>query len=442
MQIYRSITALSGFRTKKLLSSLQKIDSKITGIRAEYIHFADVSGKITETSNAELVRLLTYGTPLKTQEDGELFLVVPRTGTISPWSSKATDIAQNAGLNGVKRIERGIAIFIDSESRINRAKITPHLHDRMTEEVFSSIRSAEILFTQSLPKKLETVEILRGGVKALSKASQKLGLALTVDEIDYLVAAYKKMKRNPTDIELTMFAQVNSEHCRHKIFNADWIVEGKKQPKSLFKMIKNTYEIHSTDVLSAYSDNAAVLRGAKGGRFFANPKTKVYSYHREPIHSVIKVETHNHPTAIAPHPGAGTGVGGEIRDEGATGCGARPKMGLAGYTVSNLLIPGAEQPWEKNYGKPERIVSALEIMLESPIGAAGYANEFGRPNLLGYFRTFEQAEGSERWGYHKPIMIAGGLGNIRDEHVKKRQLPPGAQMLLPSRSHSRVRAAH
>ena len=428
MSTFGQIEALSPFRKRKLVNDLRKISPDIKNIEAELIHFVDTDGQPSPADNKRLVELLTYGTPFTSNRDGDLFLIVPRIGTLSPWSSKATDIAHNAGLVKVRRIERGIAYYVKGQ-KLNRAKIAAALHDRMTESVLDKLEDAQALFVQPEPKPLIEVDI-SGGRDALIKANRGLGLALAEDEIDYLVDAYKELDRNPTDVELMMFAQVNSEHCRHKIFNADWVIDGQKQPKSLFKMIKNTYEKNSDDILSAYSDNAAVLRGKKGGRFFANPETREYSYHVEPIHSVIKVETHNHPTAIAPHPGAATGSGGEIRDEGATGRGAKPKMGLAGFSVSNLNLPDLPQPWEKYIGKPDRIVSPLDIMLEAPIGAAGYVNEYGRPGLVGYFRTFEQAVGSETWGYHKPIMIAGGLGNIRDEHVKKGKLKAGDQVIV------------
>ncbi len=430
MRVYKGISALSDFRKEKLLKQLSEIDKTIDGVAAEYIHFVDTTQELSAKEDGQLHELLTYGSPINNAGIGDMFLVTPRAGTISPWSSKATDIARNSGLKSVNRIERGVAYYLQTSSKTNRSDVIPALYDRMTENVLTTIDEAEILFADAKPKPLITINVLKGGKTALQKANKDLGLALADDEIDYLNQAYAQLKRNPTDIELMMFAQVNSEHCRHKIFNADWVIDGKKQPKSLFKMIKNTYEKSSENVLSAYSDNAAVIRGGVGGRFFADTDKGVYAYHQEPIHSVIKVETHNHPTAIAPFPGAATGAGGEIRDEGATGRGAKPKMGLAGYSVSNLHIPGGEQPWEKDYGKPDRIASALDIMLESPIGAASYVNEFGRPNLAGYFRTYEQKESGTVWGYHKPIMIAGGLGNIRDEHVIKRKLPVGAEIIV------------
>ncbi len=427
MRVYQGISALSDFRKSKLLSRLQEINSSVSNVEAEYVHFADISGELLTDEDARLQQLTTYGTPFTAQRSGTLYLIVPRAGTISPWSSKATDIVHNSGLDHVNRIERGIAYYIDGASAKNQ-DVAHVLHDRMTESVLSSLEDAAILFEATRPGTLKTIEILEGGKAALSTANRDLGLALADDEIDYLYDAYSVLQRNPTDVELMMFAQVNSEHCRHKIFNADWVIDGQKQPKSLFKMIKNTYEKGGQNVLSAYSDNAAVLQGPKAGRFFSNPDG-VYTYHNEPIHSVIKVETHNHPTAIAPVPGAATGIGGEIRDEAATGRGAKSKMGLSGFSVSNLEIPNAKRPWEQPYGKPDRIVSPLDIMLEAPIGGAGFANEFGRPNLAGYFRTYQQAISDEVWGYHKPIMIAGGLGNIRDEHVHKQTLPVGSLII-------------
>lgn len=417
------IEALPAFRRTKLLKQLQTIDPKITGVSTEYLHFYDTG--IMVLGNAEIAKLkqlLEYGSQFEGDRAGSRFIVVPRFGTISPWSSKATDIIHNCGLKHITRVERGIAYYVEGAKPGDTA-VANILHDRMTETVLNDVIEAHGLFEADQPRELTTVDI-----KTLTEANQKLGLALAGDEIDYLYDAYKRLGRNPTDVELMMFAQVNSEHCRHKIFNADWIIDGAKQPKSLFKMIKNTYEKGGQDVLSAYSDNAAVLQGPEAGRFFAG-QDGTYRYHREPVHSVIKVETHNHPTAIAPIPGAATGIGGEIRDEAATGRGAKSKMGLAGFSVSNLEIPGAGQPWEKPYGKPDRIVSSLDIMLEAPIGGASFANEFGRPNLAGYFRTYQQKINDAVWGYHKPIMIAGGLGNIRDQHVQKNQLPVGSLII-------------
>ena len=361
--------------------------------------------------------------------------MTPRPGTISPWSSKATDIANNCGLTQVKRLERGIAYYIEGELSAEQwQQISGLVHDRMMEVVCGELTDAQALFVTATPSEMTAIDILSGGRDALVKANVELGLALADDEIDYLVDAFIELNRNPNDIELMMFAQANSEHCRHKIFNADWTIDGVDQPKSLFKMIKNTYETHPENVLSAYKDNASVMVGSKAGRFFPNPETCEYEYNQEDIHILMKVETHNHPTAISPFPGAATGNGGEIRDEGATGRGSKPKAGLTGYTVSNLRIPGALQPWETDFGKPSRIVSALDIMTEGPLGGAAFNNEFGRPAICGYFRTYEEQvvshNGLEVRGYHKPIMIAGGLGNIRDQHVQKGEIPVGAKLIV------------
>lgn len=428
MQTYRGIGALSDFRLQKLLARLQAVESSITSVAAEYIHFADTSRPLTTEQDQQLQKLATYGSPFRGQRQGTLYLVVPRPGTISPWSSKATDIVHNAGLSSVQRIERGIAYYIEGVPA-GKDAVAAIVHDRMTEAVLSDIEAAAVLFETTKPTPMQEISLLDGGKEALTAANTALGLALAADEIDYLYDAYTNLGRNPTDVELMMFAQVNSEHCRHKIFNANWKIDGQAMPKSLFKMIKNTYEKGGQNVLSAYSDNAAVLRGPEAGRFFSE-EDGIYRYHREAVHSVIKVETHNHPTAIAPVPGAATGVGGEIRDEAATGRGAKSKMGLTGFSVSNLEIPGAARPWEQPYGKPDRIVSALDIMLDGPIGGASFANEFGRPNLTGYFRTYQQQSNDTVWGYHKPVMIAGGLGNIRDQHVHKQNLPTGTLIIV------------
>lgn len=437
MLALRGAPALSAFRHEKLLSVLQSKNPAITGLYAEFMHFSDLAQALSEDQQQVLERILRYGPKAEVQEPkGQLFLVVPRPGTISPWSSKATDIAHNCGLQSVKRLERGIAYYVESSSPLSAEEqqtVADQLFDRMVEAVLPSIDAAADLFVVEQPKPLTTVDILSGGRDALVTANVELGLALAEDEIDYLVESFIDLNRNPTDVELMMFAQANSEHCRHKIFNASWDIDGEAQEKSLFAMIRNTNELGGENVLSAYKDNAAVMVGSKAGRFFPNPEGKEYAYNQEDIQILMKVETHNHPTAIAPHSGAATGSGGEIRDEGATGKGSKPKAGLTGFTVSDLNIPGFEQPWESKYGKPERIVTALDIMLEGPIGGAAFNNEFGRPALTGYFRTFEQkvngAAGEEVRGYHKPIMIAGGLGNIRDEHVEKGEIPVGAKLI-------------
>ncbi|TWI58731.1 phosphoribosylformylglycinamidine synthase [Pseudomonas duriflava] len=436
MLILRGAPALSSFRHGKLLDQLTRKVAGVTGLYAEFAHFAEVVGTLTDDEERVLERLLKYGPSVPVQEPaGRLFLVVPRFGTISPWSSKATDIAHNCGLAKVERIERGIAYYVaGSFSESDTQALAALLHDRMTQLVLSGLDEAEGLFSHATPKQLTAIDILGGGRAALEAANVTLGLALADDEIDYLVSSFTSLGRNPHDIELMMFAQANSEHCRHKIFNASWDIDGESQEKSLFGMIKNTYEMNREGVLSAYKDNAAVIEGFTAGRFYPDPETRQYSANQEPVHILMKVETHNHPTAIAPFPGASTGSGGEIRDEGATGRGAKPKAGLTGFTVSNLNIPGFEQPWEKAYGKPERIVTPLDIMIEGPLGGAAFNNEFGRPALAGYFRTFEQAvetpRGEEVRGYHKPIMLAGGMGNIRADHVQKGDISVGGKLIV------------
>jgi len=429
--------AFSSFRLEKLIKNICLQVPDVTALYAEYIHFVDLDQTLTTDEQQVLEKLLQYGPKLQAREHGgQLILVVPRPGTISPWSSKATDIAHNCGLQKIRRIERGIAFYLESRDILTEADkqaIIPLLHDRMIEAVLPQFEDADILFTQADPTPMQTVDILAGGRDALVAANQEWGLALADDEIDYLVENFINLNRNPNDIELMMFAQANSEHCRHKIFNADWIIDGKPMDKSLFSMIRNTHEKNSTGILSAYSDNSAVISGPVANRFYPDAESKTYAAHEQEMAILMKVETHNHPTAISPFPGAATGSGGEIRDEGATGRGSKPKAGMCGFSVSNLRIPGAEQPWENDYGKPGRIVSALDIMTDGPLGAAAFNNEFGRPNINGYFRTFEQKvtgpAGEEVRGYHKPIMLAGGLGNIKTDHVEKHVIPPGAQLI-------------
>jgi len=437
MEILRGSPALSAFRINKLLSRCQDAHLPVSDIYAEYVHFADVSAPLSSDEQTKLQRLLQYGPSLAEHAPaGRLLLVTPRPGTISPWSSKATDIAHNCGLSQVVRLERGLAFYVQAPTLTDDQwrQLGALLHDRMMETLFDRLEDAQALFAQHQPAPVQSVDILGAGRSALEAANAKLGLALASDEIDYLMDAFTSLGRNPTDIELYMFAQANSEHCRHKIFNADWIIDGQEQPKSLFKMIKNTFEHTPDHVLSAYKDNAAVMEGSQVGRFYANAENGVYDYHQEQAHILMKVETHNHPTAISPWPGAATGSGGEIRDEGATGRGAKPKAGLVGFSVSNLRIPGFEQPWEENFGKPDRIVTALEIMTDGPLGGAAFNNEFGRPALLGYFRTYEESvnshNGQELRGYHKPIMLAGGIGNIRADHVQKGEITVGAKLIV------------
>ncbi len=436
IQTLRGAPALSEFRIKKLLSLCAEANLPINNIYAEFTHFAHLNDDLSDDETSILAKLLTYGPTIEEHEPvGQLLLVTPRPGTISPWSSKSTDIAHNCGLSKVVRLERGIAYYVSAESLTaeQQQQLNHLISDRMMEAVFTEMAQATSLFATAEPSELTAIDIENGGKEALTKANIELGLALADDEVNYLFENFTKLGRNPHDIELYMFAQANSEHCRHKIFNADWTIDGVKQEKSLFKMIRNTHEINGDYVLSAYKDNAAVMVGNEGGRFFPDPETNVYGYNHEDIQILMKVETHNHPTAISPYPGAATGSGGEIRDEGATGIGSKPKAGLVGFSVSNLRIPNFEQPWETDFGKPSRIVSAFDIMMEGPLGGAAFNNEFGRPAILGYFRTYEEEvnsfNGVEVRGYHKPIMLAGGLGNIRDSHVQKGEIVVGANLI-------------
>ena len=429
MLVYRGPAALSEFRTAKLLSRIQKEYPSVVSVVAEVVYLAHGCDQLSCADESRLRQLLDSGPAESTRPVGTLHVVIPRPGTISPWSSKATDIARNSGLS-VERIEKGVAYYVESSDASLKPHLPGYLHDRMTEVVLGGLEAAEELFKEGPARPVVQIDLLGSGRQALSQANAREGLALAEEEIDYLCDAYRVLERNPTDVELVMFSQVNSEHCRHKTFNAGWTIDGEHQPKTLFEMIRNTYEKSPAGVLSAYSDNAAVITGGVGGRFFPDACTRTYEYHQEAVHWAVKVETHNHPTAVAPFPGAATGVGGELRDEAATGRGAKPKMGLSGFSVSNLNIPGWEQPWEECYGRPDRIVSALEVMLEAPIGSAGFANEFGRPNVAGYFRTYETVSGKIARGYHKPIMLAGGSADIRAEHVHKSRLGAGALVVV------------
>lgn len=454
MLILPGSNALSAFRTTRLLSQLQVVDSAIIGVTGRFIHLVDAAAPLTPDDTARLDGLLTYGDPFCGSADGDEFVIIPRFGTISPWASKATDIAHNCGMAHIKRIERGVQYRIQVKSGLlGGAKkladesvqaVAALLHDRMTESVLRSANDAAGLFRELDAKPLAFIDLLAGGKGALSDANVELGLALSEDEIDYLADAFTLAKRNPTDVELMMFAQANSEHCRHKIFNADWTIDGEQQDKSLFAMIKNTHQLHPEGTIVAYSDNSSIIEGATVTRFYQRGAAQgnVYAASEELTHILMKVETHNHPTAISPFPGASTGAGGEIRDEGATGRGAKPKAGLTGFTVSNLQLPDALQPWENAadvtapidgkaaaYGKPDRIASPLQIMIDGPIGGAAFNNEFGRPVLGGYFRTYEQNVGNAVKGYHKPIMIAGGIGSISDIHTKKNDLPVGSLLI-------------
>ena len=477
MIILRGAPSHSEFRLQKLVGDLSSADLPVKSVYAEYLHVAEASDPLTSEEQSVLEKLLTYGPKLEGHDsEGLLRVVAPRPGTLSPWSSKATDIAHICGLTRLNRIERAVAYWIDlggAELDASQLKsLDSKLHDRMTQSIFGSNEELSVLFRHEEPKPFASVPVISGGREALVEANRSLGLALAEDEIDYLVENFQKLGRDPNDIELMMFAQANSEHCRHKIFNASWEIDGESKARSLFKMIKNTFEMRSEGILSAYKDNAAVFEGSRAKRFFADPESNEYGATDEDIDILCKVETHNHPTAISPFSGASTGSGGEIRDEGATGVGSKPKAGLTGFTVSNLKIPGAIREWEQNFGKPNRIVSPLEIMIEGPLGGAAFNNEFGRPNILGYLRTFEQAvpakqskseevgdelggkndeveedvadsetseilnlnsefsPATELRGYHKPIMLAGGLGNIRHEHIEKGAVKEGDKLVV------------
>lgn len=427
----------SSFRIKQLITNIQQEVGSVNNIYVEYVYFVDTCANnlLDEKSFIKLRNLLDeqndYPNLIECESECSSFLIVPRLGTISPWSSKATDIVQNCDLKQFKRVERGkfVKIFTQNNKKLTAQQIniiSSCLADRMMETVLQTPEDVIGLFKHQKPKEFQTIDILNNGISALELANKSLGLALSKDEIDYLLTEFNSIGRNPTDVELMMFAQTNSEHCRHKIFNASWQIDGISQSETLFSMIKHTQKCNPQHVLSAYTDNSAVIEGSNSNRFYINSKTKKYDISNEDTHILIKVETHNHPTAISPYAGAATGAGGEIRDEGATGLGAKPKAGMVGYTVSNLRIPSLIQPWEQDYGKPENIASPLQIMLEAPIGAANYNNEFGRACLTGYFRCFEyginELDSNHIWGYHKPIMVAGGYGNIRSEHVLKKKV--------------------
>lgn len=446
--------ALSDFRTERLLKKIRIFAPGVETLNTRFIHFIHANEALTEQETASLNAILTYGEEALVVPNTERFLVVPRLGTISPWASKATDIVRNCGLTKVLRVERGTCYeFVlksgTSLSEEQRAEIRSVIHDRMTESVVDADVDPEVIFGEAVGQPMQTVPLMTEGKAALEKANVTLGLALSADEIDYLVNAFNELKRDPTDVELMMFAQANSEHCRHKIFNANWTIDGKDKENTLFGMIRETHKAHPEGTIVAYADNAAIFEGTDVSRLcvrdaeVAHDGGREFFYEEQKTHSVFKVETHNHPTAISPFPGASTGAGGEIRDEGATGRGARPKAGLTGFTVSALRIPGYEQKWENDtdvsaaggenqsvYGNPDRLATPLEIMTDGPLGGAAFNNEFGRPNILGYFRSFEANVGGKRFGYHKPIMLAGGIGNIRDDQTHKAGLPTGTYLVV------------
>jgi phosphoribosylformylglycinamidine synthase len=428
------VSALSAFRLNQFIARAQAQGVDLAGLSARYVYVYESNDALSKVDTQSLNQLLNESSDIQPDLTAN-FVVCPRVGTISPWSSKATDIVHNCGLTQIKRIERAIAWQVQGTlTDVQMQTLQALVHDRMTESVLASVSDLAALFSHQAAKPYKTVPVLAQGREALVGANRDMGLALSEDEIDYLLAAFtEQLKRDPVDAELMMFAQANSEHCRHKIFNAQWTIDGEQQSHSLFGMIRNTYQQESSRMLSAYSDNAAVMQGFLGERFFPDADG-VYRGHEEQVAILMKVETHNHPTAIAPFAGAATGSGGEIRDEGATGRGSKPKAGLTGFTVSNLNIPDFTQPWEIAYGKPGRIVSALDVMIDGPLGSAAFNNEFGRPGLCGYFRTYENpvltTDGVEQRGYHKPIMLAGGLGNIREQHVQKMPFPAGSKLIV------------
>lgn len=441
--------ALSDFRAARVLAALQRVSSNIEAVSGRFVHFVHASRELTKAEEERLASLLTYGDAAEDVRADLAFMVVPRLGTISPWASKATDIVKNCGIEGVLRVERGTVYSLALKAPLTEeeaAQAAGVLHDRMTESVVARDFPAENLFVELEGRSMATVALVEEGRPALERANVEMGLALSPDEIDYLTDAFTKIGRNPTDVELMMFAQANSEHCRHKIFNARWTVDGEEREETLFGMIRRTHKMAPQGTITAYADNAAIFEGAEVTRLYPRPGSgnefgRVFERKDEMTHTVFKVETHNHPTAISPFPGASTGSGGEIRDEGATGRGARPKAGLCGFTTSNLNLPELPQGFENDsdtvtgektdakYGAPSRIATPLSIMTEGPLGGAAFNNEFGRPNILGYFRTFEANIGGTRYGYHKPIMLAGGIGNIRDDQTKK-DVPPAGSLLI------------
>lgn len=441
--------ALSDFRAARVLAALQRVSSNIEAVSGRFVHFVRASRELTKAEEERLASLLTYGDAAEDVRADLAFMVVPRLGTISPWASKATDIVKNCGIEGVLRVERGTVYSLALKAPLTEeeaAQAAGVLHDRMTESVVARDFPAENLFVELEGRPMATVALVEEGRPALERANVEMGLALSPDEIDYLTDAFTKIGRNPTDVELMMFAQANSEHCRHKIFNARWTVDGEEREETLFGMIRRTHKMAPQGTITAYADNAAIFEGAEVTRLYPRPGSgnefgRVFERKDEMTHTVFKVETHNHPTAISPFPGASTGSGGEIRDEGATGRGARPKAGLCGFTTSNLNLPELPQGFENDsdtvtgektdakYGAPSRIATPLSIMTEGPLGGAAFNNEFGRPNILGYFRTFEANIGGTRYGYHKPIMLAGGIGNIRDDQTKK-DVPPAGSLLI------------
>jgi phosphoribosylformylglycinamidine synthase len=428
MHVFHGAAAHSEFRRERLFNELKRVNPALTALDSRHVYLAWFDSEPDPGALARVRDLVGPETPTNLPEHCPRLLVTPRVGTISPWSSKATDIAINSGLERLTRLERATLWFFAGPPADAHADLIPHVHDRMTETVLADVDAAAALQQDTTPRSLRSIPRDRD---ALAGANLALGLALADDEIDYLCARYDELERDPTDIELMMFAQANSEHCRHKIFNANWRIDGAQQHASLFAMIRHTHERAPNKVLSAYKDNSAVTTGYAGRRFFPEPGTARYASVAEDVHILMKVETHNHPTAISPHPGAATGAGGEIRDEGATGRSAKPKAGLTGFSVSHLRIPDHPAPWEQPRPLNARLASAFEIMRDGPLGGAAYNNEFGRPALTGYFRCFEDhTVATDVRGYDKPIMLAGGVGNIRAGHVEKCTIEPGTKIVV------------
>ncbi len=447
---------LTDFQTQQLITQFeQKTDLNVAQISTQQVYV--LSRELNEQEHKKALALfgvdnIEFESPKANQIQA---IVSPRFGTISPWASKATDIFNNCEIK-INRVERVIVytLTLDGEVKSTHNKLpkvaAELLFDKMTQSLVYDLSEVSKLFDDQPPAALNHIDVIGAGRAALESANTEFGFALSVEDIDYLMNAYvNELKRNPTDVELMMFAQANSEHCRHKIFNAEWTVDGEVQPKSLFQMIKNTYQSNPQGILSAYKDNAAVMAGSAGWRFYPVPENAAdanaahpYHFHQEDIDILMKVETHNHPTAIAPYAGAATGAGGEIRDEGATGRGGKPKAGLTGFHVSHLHIPELAEKWEQsgqlstqNYGTPDRMATSLEIMTQAPLGSANFSNEFGRPNLCGYFRSFQldtsaAKDGSQMRGYHKPIMLAGGYGNIKRNLIEKNSIQQGDLLIV------------
>jgi len=428
MMLLQGVDAFSKFRLESLVEKISEALKGTIGLEAHFVYLLEIEQALDGETLSRACALLGAHLPPSPASSilPPTFYVTPRKGTISPWSSKATDIFTNCGISAVKRVERGICFSVTVDGKPVAVEalhpVLNALHDRMTEGVYQDLSD---FFAHRPPAPGKSFDVLGHGIAALKEANSTMGLALSDEEIAYLFESYTKAGRNPTDTELVMFGQVNSEHCRHKIFNADWVIDGEKKNQSLFQMIKHTHACHPEGTLVAYSDNSGVVEGVQTEAFCIDTATKAYRFEQDQVDMLMKVETHNHPTAISPYPGAATGVGGEIRDEAATGIGSKTKAGIAGFMVSNLNVPGYRLPWEKDYAEfPGRLATPFSIMIDGPLGGAAFGNEFGRPQLCGFFRTYEEKVAGRHRGYHKPIMLAGGMGNIRRSQVYKKNVPP------------------